>query len=207
MKNDKNKELEMKEEKRKKELDINDDNYEAYSELLCAKNGVTYKNKVKWMRLSVALGVLGLIGTLMLGIGLPVWLGTNMALSIVMVIPIVTLGVGGSLVGCEKLLEIFTIHDLKKDFPDLYFDVDKKKLKSALKRYEELSKVPEDIEQRKKEHMSIFDKDKDEMTTKERIEYLNREKEFWENYAIKEKYEKEDNKVKNKSDDIMRMKN
>lgn len=61
-------------------------------------------------------------------------------------------------------------------------------MEKELEKYNELSKVPKDIEKKKEEHWSSYQEHLKEMTADEMLEFLQKEKEFWEAVATQEKY-------------------
>ena len=186
----------------KKKLEINEDNYEAYTELLSALKGLCNpKHKVRDNTILAIAGVLGvsaLVASCVAAAILEAWQ------AILIAIFVTAPSLAGIVIGVDAIGKKLSLRSVKRDYPDLDIDVDKHELEKELVRYNKLSKLPKDIEKQKDEHSIEYSDQVKEMTTQEKIEYFQREKEFWENYAIKEKYE---NKVKNKSDDIMRMKN
>ncbi len=80
------------------------------------------------------------------------------------------------------------INKLKRDFPDLDYDIDQNELGEGLQKYEELSKLPKNLENQKEEHLSSMEGNMRSLSTQEKIEYLKNESEFWNLVAIEEKY-------------------
>lgn len=80
------------------------------------------------------------------------------------------------------------IKTFKKQYPDFDINIDIKEVAKALKKYKELSKVSKNIEEKKEEHLTNLPDEVREMSTKEKLAYLEQEKEFWEQVAIQEKY-------------------
>ncbi len=182
----------------KKELNINEDNYNQYVELLKAKRGYSNPKHKARERLVMAIGIMLALSIMGTGLCLSAFVldALQTALATILV-------VAPSMFGCSiaagAVCKMLTYKDLKKENPDIDVKVDEFDLEDELLKYDEISSIPKDIELQKDNHNESYNEDVKEMSTKEKIEYFEREKEFWENYAIKEKYE---NKQKSKVDDI-----
>lgn len=66
----------------------------------------------------------------------------------------------------------------KKEYPDFDTNIDAIELEKELEKYEALSSA-KDIENKKEEHLSKFADEFKSMSAKEKIAFLEKEKEFW----------------------------
>ena len=94
------------------------------------------------------------------------------------------------------------IKRIKKDYPEIKTDMGCERLREELIKYEELYKVSKNIDLKKEEHISDVENNIKKLSIKEKIEFLQRESEFWNLVTIEEKYKDanilEEHKVKQK---------
>lgn len=86
-----------------------------------------------------------------------------------------------------KLYQDMKLGDFLKQYPDFNVDTDIKDVEKALEKYEELLEFSENIEEKKCEHLTNLPDEVKKMSTQEKLAYLEREKEFWEQVEIKER--------------------
>lgn len=89
----------------------------------------------------------------------------------------------------DRIIRKMNMRTFQKQYPEFDITIDTNEAKKELEKYIELSKVPKKLEEKKEEHLSNFQNAFKEMSTKEKINFLNQEREFWEQMAIQEKYE------------------
>lgn len=87
-----------------------------------------------------------------------------------------------------KVLQNRLVNRLKNDYPELDYEIYQETLKRDLEKYEELSKVPKDIEVKCEEHLSSIEDNMRNLSTEEKKEYLQKELEFWNLVSIQEEY-------------------
>lgn len=80
------------------------------------------------------------------------------------------------------------IKAFQKQYPDFDITMDVNAVAKELEKYRELSQVPKEIEEKREVHLSNLPDDVKEMSTREKIDFLNHERELWEQVAIQEKY-------------------
>lgn len=88
----------------------------------------------------------------------------------------------------DRIIRKMNMRTFQKQYPDFDITIDTNEAKKELEKYRELSKVPKKIEEKKEEHLLNFQNTFKEMSTEEKIKFLNQEREFWEQMAIQEKY-------------------
>ncbi len=166
-------------------LEITDQNYNAYRHLYDIQKGRDYVNMTQftiWVALLVAVTVNA----------------PNLALIIGELLGATPLGIITTLImigfcecflifGSKKILFKMSLKNFKEDYPDIDINIDKQELEKALVKYKELSKVEKDCEKKKEEHLSNYQESFRSMTPSEKIAFLEKEKEFWEQEAILEK--------------------
>lgn len=96
--------------------------------------------------------------------------------------------------GIPKAVQNIRMEKFQKQYPDFDINIDVKEVAKALKKYKELSKVPKNIEEKKCKHLTNLPDEVRKMSTQEKLAYLEQEKEFWEQVAVQEKYEKTEEK-------------
>ncbi len=88
----------------------------------------------------------------------------------------------------KPILSKISFRNFKEEYPNIDINIDKEELKKALVKYQELSKVEKDFEEKKEEHLENYPEAFRSMTPSEKIAFLEKEKEFWEQEKILEKY-------------------
>lgn len=187
------------------EIKITEENYEVYKEFDRLKDRtfglfqVPVANKKVEVRGNVLTSTVALI-SFMAAIGMSIiasGLYFPIALSITIYLTIFTAmiaAIGGGLLFVSKIIDKMNMKEFKKQHPDFDINIDIKEAAKALEKYKKLSKVPKNIEEKKKEHLTNLPDQVKKMSTQEKLTYLGQEKEFWEQVAIQEKYEKTEEK-------------
>ena len=171
---------------KEKKLEITDENYNAYRHLYDIQKGRDYvdmKQFTIWIALLVAVTVNA----------------PNLVLIIGELLGATPLGIITTLIMigfCEcflifvskKILCKTSLKNFKEDYPDIDININKEELKKALVKYKGLSKVEKNFEEQKEEHLSNYQESFRSMTPSEKIAFLEKEKEFWEQEQILEKY-------------------
>ncbi len=168
---------------KEKKLEITDENYDGYHLLNNIKNGVKngkfYGTNKQIIILFFITGVLELSCFVV-----PYLVFPSHMLGVLSVL----IATSFVLFGFNKILSKISFRNFKKYYPDIDINIDKEELKKELVKYEELSKVEKDFEMKKEEHLSNYQASFRSMTPSEKIAFLEKEKEFWEQEQILEKY-------------------
>ncbi len=178
-------------------IEINEENYAMYQEFLDIRNNkVTAKNKktfigaVAIITLFSALGLFGIVNITIMVLdaiiehNAPALLGAF----------IESLGVGSVWLFMSRALDIVEFIQTKilhRKYPNLDIKIEESELEWALEKYIQLSKILTNLQNKKEKHLVINNDRFKKMTTEERLEFLKKEKEFWEQVAIEEKYQSE----------------
>lgn len=173
-------------------LEITDENFDGYDNLYFIKTNSAFilARNTKEKVLFYGLSILMYTGTFILSL--------RMASFLMDINGLFGIFIGSSMVigGCaliSKLLSIsnqkFQIKKLKEEYPDIDINIDKEELKKALVKYKELSKVEKDFDKKKEEHLENYQESFRSMAPSEKIAFLEKEKQFWEQEAILEKYQ------------------
>lgn len=173
------------------EIEITEENYEMYDEFDRLANPTcsilsfaSRKEKLIWNVLSI-LSVL--IPLFVLGSIYIIFSNINTLLTILLSV-FTWIDCYVNIYIVNKIIYKMNIKTFKKQYPDFDINIDIKEVAKALKKYKELSKVSKNIEEKKEEHLTNLPDEVREMSTKEKLAYLEQEKEFWEQVAIQEKY-------------------
>ena len=171
-----------------KKIIINDENYKEYSDLYKVIQGDSVNKGTKFlMDILILLDVVILIF-----LSIKILITVEGIKGIILMIIVLYIGIMVTAPSIFKHLEKMNMNYLKKSYPNIDTNVDEEKLKKALIKYNELSKIPEDIDVQIEIHLSDFNNTFRKMSTKQKMRYLQKEKEFWQIVAIKEKYEREE---------------
>lgn len=87
-----------------------------------------------------------------------------------------------------KVTEFIRTTNFHKKHPNVNININIKEVEKTLEQYVQLSKIPKSIESQKEDHLTTHKESFREMTTEEKLAFLNQEKAFWEQVAIEEKY-------------------
>ncbi len=183
-------------------IEINEENYEQYQEFLDAKSGAAIENHSIFWSVGIGLSCFMIFFAGMTGVALiikPIYdslvaSGASVAIRKGIALSgLVTGGLGFTIFSIYKFVtsgipQIF-IKIFQKKYPDFDIHIDETEVKKELEKYIQLSKIPEDIEKKKLDHLSNYQDIFCQLTTEERLEFLKKEKEFWEQVAIQEKYQ------------------
>ena len=184
--------------KKKKEdqtvFNITDENYPIYKKIYNIKTGALDVKKV------LKIGLLGAGSVVALAI-LSVFVTKNVVTTFNLVnseisasiAALTTVAVDGAMAipimtGLPKIAKKLYLKKLKKEYPDIDINVNIDNLKEALTKYEELSKIPKNIEEKKEQCLTNHSDEFKKKTTEEKISELKEEIEFWEQVKIEEKY-------------------
>lgn len=169
------------------EIEITEENYEMYEEFDRLNSNSFFFNKRETIQWTISIIISFIIPTFIGGslvIAFP-----NMHTLLIMVTSISALmSAVTNLVIANKIIRKMNVKTFQKEYPNFDINTDVKEVEKALEKYRELSKVPKDIEEKKEEHLTNLPDEVREMSTKEKLAYLEQEKEFWEQVAIQEKY-------------------
>ena len=173
-----------------KKLEITDENFDGYDTLyfIKAHSASILTRNTKESVLFCGLGVLMYTVSTILFLGIGYFL-TNINALFGISISLFMIFIGWGLIS-KSFISInkkFQIKKLKEEYPDIDINIDKQELEKALVKYKELSKVEKDCEKKKEEHLSNYQESFRSMTPSEKIAFLEKEKEFWEQEAILEK--------------------
>ena len=182
---------------------INESNYEQYKllneykikEFTKCVSGTYYNNKTK--NLFKVLGIS--LGILYCALMMKFWnlYAMNMVDSGFGFLAVLSYSLVGVpiVMGMDKLYEKYNAKLLKKDYPEIDVNISKEELEKELDKYEEMSSVYVDLNTKKCEHLSNYSEKFVEMTTEEKIAFLEKEKEFWNKVLFQEKNENLDDTI------------
>lgn len=187
-----------------KKLEINEENYDMYQEFLDAKNGSMSENRLYLYITGITIAVFVFFGLGMTGTVLIIEPISNLVtvtvseavrhLLMVTGVAIAGLGttIGATIFSVYKFLHSgiprILLKSFSRKYPDFDLSLSEEEVKKELEKYEQLSQIPKDIEEKKKEHLTNHQESFREMTTEEKLTFLEKEKEFWQQVAIQEKY-------------------
>ncbi len=183
-----------------KKIEITDENYQMYQNFIDVKSGFFLKNHSFLWSLGLSLlsfGVLigTVVGAVLIGMG---------ALEFIKQLNNILLWTVFSCSGCavcisgcylslhaaiSLVLEIIPMKMFQRKYPNFDIKLEKEKVEEALKEYERPLNLPTEMDVEKEEHLSNLTEQFRQMTTEEKLEYLNRERAFWEQVALQEKYQ------------------
>ena len=183
-----------------RKIEINEENYDMYQGFLDAKNGNMLENHVLLSSAGIIVASLAILSVAVTGAVLimnPInaFLIVNVSEGIrkaIMMLGTSTISLGTAGVSIYKfcisgipriLLKIFS-----HKHPNFDLSLSEEEVKKELEKYEQLSQIPKDIEEKKEEHLTNHQESFREMTTEEKLTFLEKEKEFWQQVAIQEKY-------------------
>lgn len=172
------------------ELEINQENYQIYQTFLDTKRrSPLVKHRMLW-----DLGILFTCGAVFLsGFVNFCYILLKLGLSHFMESLVVTLYVAGYIVGAKilvpKIVDFMLIKNFQRKYPNFDINIDATEVEKELEKYYQLSKLPKDIVKQKEEHLENYGESMKEISVEERLKLLKREKEFWEQVAIQEKYQ------------------
>ena len=172
------------------ELEINQENYQMYQTFLDTKRrSPLEKHRMLW-----DLGILFTCGAVFLsGFVNFCYILLKLGLSHFMESLAVTLYVAGYIVGAKilvpKIVDFMLIKNFQRKYPSFDIKLGEEKVEEALKEYERSLNLPTEMDVEKEEHLSNLTEQFHQMTTEEKLEYLNRERAFWEQVALQEKYQ------------------
>jgi len=187
-------------------IEINDENYQAYEDFLKSKNctaDALVDNHLVLYATACTLGCFAILfGGLTATAFLMKWMAdfliafiSNTVVGVTVFGGTAFLGIGTTIFIMSKSLTSgtskFLLHRFKKKYPEFDIHLDEDEVEKELTKYYELSKIPENLEQKKEEHLDNHTESFKQMTVEEKLAFLNQEKEFWESVAIQEKYQNE----------------
>lgn len=170
-----------------KKIEITEKNYDAYKEFDRLNNSPIGVFPLASIREEIYFIILGISSVV-----LPMMI-TSMALSFfsslftIWIIGFISSMYFNFLI-TNKIIRKMNMKTFQKEYPDFDIAVDVKEVAKELEKYEELSKIPKNIEKEKEEHLSNLPSNVKEMSTEDKLAYLEHEREFWEKVAIQEKY-------------------
>lgn len=172
-------------------FNITDENYEAYSELKKIKLRIwrgTKEEKIISILSATLNGLIVLSSATWLSMIHGTISGLKFILPLFAVFGVDLLAMNGLIKMSTKLMTKYQLKSYKKVYPNINTDIDVNELEKALTKYEELKKVPKDIEKKKEQCLLEHSDEFKEKTTDEKIGELKEEIEFWEQVKIEEKY-------------------
>lgn len=98
------------------------------------------------------------------------------------------INIGACIFQTNKIIRKMNMKTFQKQYPNFDITIDVKEVEKTLEKYR-LSKISKNIEEKKFEHLRNLPDNVKEMSTDEKLAYLEQEKEFWEQVAIQEKYQ------------------
>ena len=91
----------------------------------------------------------------------------------------------------DKITDKINLKKFEKEHPDFDINIGIDELEKELNKYQELSKIPKDIEKQKEEHMPNLQEIFKNMSTEEKLAFLEQEKQFWQQVQTKEELTQE----------------
>ncbi len=186
----------------KEKIEITEENLEAYEDFVFfTKNYRPGLTPFASKKEQISLYLFGIIGFLLsIGIGIAV------AFIFSQNVILVSLGFMSMFPGfyatykiTNKIIRKMNMKAFQKQYPNFDLTTDTNEVISELEKYNELSKISETIEEEKEEHLEKMPNDFHNLSTSDKITFLNQEREFWEQVSIQEKYgnreEKQSQKV------------
>lgn len=187
-------------------IEINEENYMEYQDFLNSKMGLPKKHLILWaigiaiLVLATAIGIMVgavLIEELVWGIigkFFPIKATSNILIpELIRWMSFSAFSMGSAFLGLKAVLSItmgyIPMKMFQKKHPDFDINIDATEVEKELEKYYQLSKLPKDIVKQKEEHLENYGESMREISVEERLELLKREKEFWEQVAIQEKYQ------------------
>lgn len=172
-------------------FNITDENYEAYNELKRIKLRIwrgTKEEKIISILYATLNGLIVLSSATWLSMLHETISGLKFILPLFAVFGVDLLAMNGLIKMSTKLMTKYQLKSYKKVYSNINTDVDVNELEKALTNYEELKKVPKDMEAKKEQCLINHSDEFKEKTTDEKINELKKEIEFWEQVKIEEKY-------------------
>ncbi len=187
-------------------IEINEENYMEYQDFLNSKMGLPKKHLILWaigiaiLVLATAIGIM--VGAVLIeevvwgiiGKFFPIKATSNILIpELIRWMSFSAFSMGSAFLGLKAVLSItmgyIPMKMFQKKHPDFDINIDATEVEKELEKYYQLSKLPKDIVKQKEEHLENYGESMREISVEERLELLKREKEFWEQVAIQEKYQ------------------
>lgn len=187
-------------------IEINEENYMEYQDFLNSKMGLPKKHLILWaigiviLVLATAIGIM--VGAVLIeevvwgiiGKFFPIKATSNILIpELIRWMSFSAFSMGSVSLGLKAVLSItmgyIPMKMFQKKHPDFDINIDATEAEKELEKYYQLSKLPKDIVKQKEEHLENYGESMREISVEERLELLKREKEFWEQVAIQEKYQ------------------
>jgi len=181
-----------------KKIKITEENYELYKELY------NFKTNPDDIYTPLQKKLCFLLWMIIPGLGFGLYSAIVFAsFTLPIIIPIILVMLPPIIFSSSKLLDAITyklddfitrlvgknnFKKFKEKNPNLNTYIDVNELEKKLEEYKS-TKTEKTIENTKEEHLSNFNENFRKMTTQERLELLNKEKEFWEQVYIQEQYQ------------------
>ena len=179
-----------------KEIEITEENYKMYQKFYDIKNNISELRHPFLCSVGITAGLFAcLCGIAPYGIIIK---NIVMAIGMSLYEPLSIIGILGSYgiiisiligKGIPSFFQHMRMGDFLKIYPNFDINTDVNEVEKALEKYRKLSKMPKNIEEKKKDHLTNLPDKVKEMSTDEKLVYLEQEREFWEQVKVQEKYQ------------------
>ena len=172
-----------------KEIEITEENYGIYDEFYrLVQNSAFFFTKRETIQWTVSI---------IISFTIPIFIGCNLIIAfpnmhtlLIMLIDIfIAMIAGTNLFIANEIIRKVNMKKFQKEYPNFDITLDVREVEKALEKYNELSEIPKDIEEKKCEHLTNLPDEVKKVSTQEKLAYLEQEKEFWEQVAVQEKYQ------------------